>query len=111
MDIGANFWIDSSARKSELSSDFSNISHCSVPYRAFRIGRLNCSEGKGHTFESCRVRHSTPDHAGVSEGRQWRPLLQWLCRLFGGRTCVMLAMIDRGLEDSRAIEDKALLVW
>ena len=30
--------------------------HC-VPYRHFAQGSSNCSEGKGHTFESCRVRH------------------------------------------------------
>ncbi len=28
-----------------------------MPYRIFRMGTLSCSEGKGHTFESCRVRH------------------------------------------------------
>lgn len=28
-----------------------------VPYRVFRMGRLDCSEGEGHTLESCRVRH------------------------------------------------------
>jgi len=32
-----------------------------LPYRIFRMGTLSCSEGKGHTFESCRVRQFFPE--------------------------------------------------
>jgi len=36
------------------------------------MGTLSCSEGKGHTFESCRVRHKSiayPKHPDVSESK------------------------------------------
>jgi hypothetical protein len=39
----------------------------SVPYRVFRMGSLYCSEGKGHTFESCRVRHFCHFHYANTE--------------------------------------------
>jgi hypothetical protein len=45
-----------------ISSCFSWISKNSVPYRIFRISTLSCSEGKGHTFESCRVSPLKPDY-------------------------------------------------
>src|SRR5882757_8611484 len=53
--IGAGFRIGTSLLLSGISSCFSWIAWYSVPYRTFRTGTLSCSEGKGHTFESCRV--------------------------------------------------------
>src|SRR6266481_868022 len=55
--IGAGFRIGTSLLLSRISSCFSWIAQNSVPYRIFRMGTLSCSEGKGHTFESCRGRH------------------------------------------------------
>src|SRR5207245_3577463 len=54
--IGAGFRIGTSPLLLRISSCFSWIAWYSVPYRTFRTGTLSCSEGKGHTFESCLVR-------------------------------------------------------
>src|SRR6266446_1949471 len=36
-----------------------------------QLDRALPSEGKGHTFESCRVRHFTPEHAGLSRSARF----------------------------------------
>ena len=36
---------------------FNSLSYEDVLYRMFRKGRSRSSEGRGHRFESCRVRH------------------------------------------------------
>jgi hypothetical protein len=63
-----------------------------VPYRIFRTGTLSCSEGKGHTFESCRVRQlgkelGTPKPAvfALDRRREYAGagFVQSICWLFG----------------------------
>jgi hypothetical protein len=39
-----------------MHRDYRGMVYHSVPYRVFRMSSLYSSEGKGHTFESCRVR-------------------------------------------------------
>ena len=56
--IGSGFRIGTSLVLLIISSCFRWIAYHSVPYRIFRMGTLSCSEGKGHTFESCRA-HTT----------------------------------------------------
>src|SRR5260221_14711699 len=53
--VGAGFRIGTSLLLSGISSCFSSIAWYSVPHRAFRTGTLSCSEGKGYTFDSCRL--------------------------------------------------------
>src|ERR1700730_16608965 len=48
--------IAKTGKKLNFISDYSSIVHRSETHRKASKGRLNCSEGKGHTFESCRVR-------------------------------------------------------
>ena len=40
-----------------------------MPHRVFRMGTLSCSEGKGHTLESCRARQfGTAGHSKTRDG-------------------------------------------
>src|SRR5258708_7745322 len=55
-EIGAKIRIGASLVYCKICSGFRLIANHSVPCRVFRMGSLYCSEGKGHTFESCRVR-------------------------------------------------------
>src|SRR6185437_16818949 len=61
--VGACSRVRQASRNFNLFSDYSNIAHRSETHRKASKGRLNCSEGKGHTFESCRARQSIKDLA------------------------------------------------
>src|ERR1700722_10062968 len=54
--VGACSRVRQASRNFNLFSDYSNIAHRSETHRKASKGRLNCSEGKGHAFESRRVR-------------------------------------------------------
>src|ERR1700744_1822703 len=55
--VGACPRVRQAGRKFNLFSDYSSIAHRSETHRKASKGRLNCSEGRGHEFESRRAHH------------------------------------------------------
>src|SRR6185437_11284873 len=68
--VGACSRVRQASRNFNLFSDYSNIAHRSETHRKASKDRLNCSEGEGHRFESCRVRQPQKKRRGAFAPRR-----------------------------------------
>ena len=76
----ANRRIGLSAKEIKFLFIYSNIAHHGVPLSVIDGASRNPSEGEGHRFESCRVRHfpePPPEHHHRNIGRLGRSCRAW----------------------------------